>query len=78
MKFKGKINYTMDSEHPDKKYVEDWTENKVFSFSDTYAFDLSYTEGDAVNYIKRDLKLIAGGGYNADHIHNVTFKIEKL
>ncbi len=78
MKFKGKIRYTVDTEHPDIKYMEDWTENKVFSFSDTYTFDSSYTEEDAVNYIKRDLKLIAGGGYNADHIHNVTFEIEKL
>ncbi len=78
MKFKGKIRYTVDAEHPDIKYMEDWTENKVFLFSDTYIFDSSYTKEDAINYIKRDLKLIAGGGYNVDHIHNVTFEIEKL
>ncbi len=78
MKYYGKINYTMDAEHPDKKYVKDWTENKVFSFSDTYTFDSGYIEEDVINYIKRDLKLVAGGGYNADHIHNVTFEIKKL
>ncbi len=61
-----------------KKYVEDWTDNKELTFSDTYTFNSDYTKEDAVNYIKRDLKLIAGGGYNADHIHNVTFDIEKL
>ena len=36
------------------------------------------TEEDCVNYIKRDLKLVAGGGYNSDHIHNVTFEIERM
>ena len=61
MKYHGKINYTMDEEHPDRKYVEDWTENKVFSFSDTYTFNSGYTEEDVTNYIKRDLKLVAGG-----------------
>ena len=70
MKFKGKIIYTMDAEHPDKKYVEDWTEEKVFTYSDTYAFNSDYTEEEAIIYIKHDLKLVAGGGYNTDHIHN--------
>lgn len=78
MKYHGKINYTMDAEHPDRKYVEDWTKTKVFSFSDTYTFNSGYTEEDVTNYIKRDLKLVAGGGYNAKHIHNVTFEIKKL
>ena len=77
MKFNGKITYTMDAEHPDKKYVEDWTKEKVFTFSDTYTFNSDYTEEEAIIYIKHDLKLVAGGGYNTDHIHNVKFEIEK-
>ena len=77
MKFRGKIIYTMDAEHPDKKYVDDWTEGKVFTFSDTYTFNSDYTEEEAIIYIKHDLKLVAGGGYNTDHIHNVKFEIEK-
>jgi len=77
MKYYGKINYTIDKEHPDIKYMKDWTEDKVLSFYDIYAFDDNYTQEDCINYIKRDLKLVAGGGYNSDHIHNVTFEIER-
>ena len=50
----------------------------MLSFDDTYTFDDSYTEEECINYIKRDLKLVAGGGYNSDHIHNVTFEIERV
>lgn len=78
MKYYGKINCTIDKDHPDVQYVKDWTENKMLSFDDTYTFDDSYTEEDCINYIKRDLKLVAGGGYNSDHIHNVTFEIERV
>lgn len=49
----------------------------MLSFDDTYTFDDNYTQEDCINYIKRDLKLVAGGGYNSDHIHNVTFEIER-
>ena len=77
MKYYGKINCTIDKNHPDVQYVKDWTENKILSFDDTYTFDDSYTEADCINYIKRDLKLVAGGGYNSKHIHNVKFEIER-
>ncbi len=78
MKYYGKINYTIDKEHPDIKYMKDCTENEVLSFDDTYIFNDMYTQEDCINYIKRDLKLIAGGGYNSKHIHNVTFEIGEV
>jgi hypothetical protein len=71
----GEINFTIDNNHPDIKCVENWTEDKVFTFSDTYYFDECYTKEEITDYIKRDLKLVAGGGYNANHIHNVKFVI---
>ena len=37
-----------------------------------------YTKEEIESYIKRDLRLVAGGGYNSDHIHNVTFDIERI
>lgn len=78
MKYYGKINCTIDKNHPDVQYIEDWTENKVLSFNDTYTFADCYTEEDCINYIKRDLRLVAGGGYNSDHIHNVEFDIKRI
>jgi hypothetical protein len=67
----------MDKEHPDVKCVEDWTEDKVMKFADYYEFSTDYTRDEIESYIKHDLMLIAGGGYNTDHIHNVTFEIKQ-
>lgn len=77
MKYYGKISFTIDKGHPDIKYVDDWTEDKVLTFADTYTFNDDYTEEEIIPYIKRDLSLVAGGGYNTDHISNVTFEIGK-
>ena len=77
-KYHGKITYTIDKAHPDIKYVEDYTEEKIFTFEDTYSFDGEYPTENIKAYIKQDLMLVAGGGYNTDHIHNVKFEIEKL
>lgn len=82
-KYHGKITYTIDKDHPDIKYVADYTEEKIFTFEDTYSFDESRNlewqeESNIKAYIKRDLKLVAGGGYNTDHIHNVKFEINRV
>ena len=77
-KYNAKIMYTMDENHPDKKYVKDWTKDKKFTFQDVYTFTEDYEKEDMINYIKRDLGLVAGGGYNTDHIHNVKFEIKKI
>lgn len=78
MKYRGKISFTIDREHPDFKYAEDWTVDKIYTFEDVYTFDNDHMEESIVAYIKRDLRLVAGGGYNAEHIHNVTFEIERV
>lgn len=77
MKYHGKISFTIDKGHPDIKYVSDWEEDKVLTIEDTYTFNSDYSKENIIAYIKRDLSLVAGGGYNTDHIHNVTFEIEK-
>lgn len=78
MKYRGKISFTIDRVHPDFKYVEDWTAGKIYTFEDVYTFDNDHTEESIVAYIKRDLSLVAGGGYNAEHIHNAIFEIERV
>ena len=82
MKYNAKIYYTMNENHSDLDYVKDWTEDKEFVFSDTYTFnDEIYGDEDdemILNYIKRDLRLVAGGGYNSEHIHNVRFDIKRI
>lgn len=76
-RFYGKITFTMDKEHPDIKCVENWTEDKVFEFADYYEFSMDYTKDEIESYIKQDLKLVAGGGYDTEHIHNVNFEIRQ-
>lgn len=83
MIYYGKITYEIDKNHPDVNCVDGgWYEGKVFKYEDTYGFDERlYSPEDydmIINYIKKDLKLVAGGGYNTDHIHNVKFKIRRI
>lgn len=78
MKIHGKIIYTIDAEHPDIKYMPDWSESKILTFEDTYTFDNCYTFDDVEGCVKNDLSLVAGGGYNSEHIHNVKFEIARV
>lgn len=78
MEYSGKIFYTIDEGHPDIKYVKDWTEDVVYDFDDEYTFSEEWEEEIAIESIKNDLRLVAGGGYNTDHIHNVRFEINRM
>lgn len=74
------IYYTVDSEHPDIQYIKNPSE--IQSFTDTYTFDTNYvgnvTRLEMENYAKNDLRLVAGGGYNSKHIHNVSFEFKSV
>ena len=76
-KYNGKITFTIDQNHPDIKHVKDWMENKEFTFEDVYTFSEGIPMENIKEYIKRDLTLVAGGGYDSKHIHNVKFDIKK-
>lgn len=83
MKYYGKITYEIDENHPDVNYVVGgWYKGKMFEYEDTYDFNEIFYSPEGrdiiVNYIKKDLKLIAGGGYSTDHIHNVMFDIHRI
>lgn len=71
-KLKGTINFTTKDNHPDEK-------NYTGDYSDVYTFDSEmYDIESAKSFIKRDLKLVAGGGYRTDTIKNVNIDIIKL
>ena len=76
-RFYGKITFTIDKEHPDVRYVKEWTEDKVLEFEDYYTFSTDYTKDEIESYIKHDLMVVAGGGYKTEHIHNVNFEIRQ-
>lgn len=80
MTIKATIFFKAKETHPDVQYISDWTPDKELSYSDTYFMDEGcfYGLDDMYSYIKRDLKLVAGGGYNYDHIKDVRFDIKEV
>lgn len=81
---KGTIYYTVDKFHPDYQYI--LNPEKVQEFSDTYMFDVNNprsmqygaTMEEMISYMKHDLMLVAGGGYTAAHIHNISFEFKEV
>ena len=76
-KIEATIKYKMTKNHPDIEYAKDWDENKEYEFNDTYYIDDDYFWGKdhIISYIKNDLMLVAGGGYDADEIRDVKFNL---
>lgn len=80
MKINAKIKYKVKDTHPDLGDMpEHLWKNKVFTYDDEYTFDDDdWDEEGAKAYIRRDLALIAGGGYNAKHIYDAEYEMEVI
>ena len=76
MKYEGTIVYMIGPGHPDRKHVKDTS--KSFTYSDIFTFDREFPVEVIEDYIKRELALVAGGGYDTDHIYNVNVTIKKI
>lgn len=79
-KYSAKITYKIDSEHPDYECISPKKRNGTLDYSDVYTLDDDYYYGtdDMLDYMKEDLLLIAGGGYNWKHVHDVKFDIREI
>lgn len=75
-RFKASITYKVKETHPDIKYIDNPKER--LTFEDVYTFKENYNKNDVAGYIKNDLSLIAGGGYDDKHIDILSFSIEKI
>lgn len=69
--YNATIYFDTKGNHPDAP------NKQGLSFKDTYHIDTDMLWGSPIDYMKRDLMLIAGGGYKTDTIQNVTFYIQK-
>ena len=80
VKYNATIKYRMLSTHPDIECVSEWSRDKEFEYRDVYTMDMDYFDSkeEAIDYIKYDLRLVAGGGYNSDHIWNEKFEIRRI
>lgn len=72
IKIKGVITYKMKKNHPDLKYIPEDERGKTLEFCDIYYIDTDcfYGRDHIESYIKNDLMLVAGGGYDTDTIKN--------
>ena len=69
--YKARITYCVNPEtHPDFACMTDWFIGRVYDYEDTYNFSDEYSEEEVTEYIKRDLKLVAGGGYDTRGIYS--------
>lgn len=75
---KSIIKYKVKKNHPDLQYIDKDKRNDEFVFDDTYYIDTDCFDGieDIVAYIKRDLALVAGGGYDTDTIKDVNYQLD--
>lgn len=75
---KATIRYNITKDNPDFKYVE--SPEKPLVFTDTYRFSPEsefYDDPDyMMNFIKQDLLLVAGGGYDTKGVTNVKFEFK--
>lgn len=70
----AQINYDTTKEHTDTNGKA----LKNLSYKDTYKIDTDcfYGDEDITDYIKNDLLLVAGGGYDWKNITNINFAIK--
>ena len=78
MAIDGVIYFKVKKNHPDLKCLPENERDKTQVFKDTYFIDTDYFYGrdDIESYIKHDLKLVAGGGYDTNTIKNVKIDLK--
>ena len=79
IKIKATIYYKIKASHPNIGCLSDWRIDKEYRYSDTYTIDPDCFGGDddIEEYIKEDMLLVAGGGYDWKHIYDVRFEMER-
>ena len=80
VKIKGTIKFKLKKNHPDLQYVKPEERDKEQIFDDVYYIETDnfFGEDHIESYIKNDLKLVAGGGYDTDTIEDVKIKLERV
>lgn len=77
MKYRGTISYRITEDHPDRKYFKGDILERL-TYSDTYTIKEDMPRESIMHHIKNDLALVAGGGYNTDHIRDVQITIKEV
>lgn len=74
IKYQATVTGKAKANHPD------CSSNTELEYSDIYTIDTDYFYGgdDIYNYIKRDMLLVLGGGYDTSTVKNVKFNLNKV
>ncbi len=81
MTIKAKLTYTIKPTHPYFEYLaETWTPEKRFTDEETWHINPNYFYGeeDIEDFIKKDMLLTAGGGYDWKGIDNIEFEMKEV
>lgn len=72
-KYHARINYDTDGNHPDAPNA------RGLMYEDVYTIDTDLFMGydSPEEFIREDLALVAGGGYDTRHITNVKYTIRR-
>ena len=78
--FKATLKFKVDKNHPDIKCIKN--PDEPIKFSDTYRFNENYYNLNDIEEMEArahsDLSIVAGGGYDAEHIHEISWEFEDL
>ena len=70
-KYNATIVFDTKNNHPDDKNINNLKYNDIYTVDTDYFNDNQHI----INYIKNDMRLVAGGGYETNTIKNVKFTI---
>jgi len=74
IKYKAIISGVSNEKHPDCKAGLKLTYDDIYTI-DTDCF---YSNDDIKSYIKRDMALVLGGGYQTDTVNNINFSLTEV
>lgn len=79
-RFEGKIEYTIDKNHPDYDCCPVDERDGILTYSDTYTMDENYflDRDEMIHYIEADLLCVACGGHSTACAHNVKYEITEV
>ena len=76
--FDAKIWFQIDKNHKDYYCVPDNMRNEVLTYEDRYTFTDALSDRIIRQKIRKDLLLVAGGGYDWKHVVDPVISIQEV
>lgn len=76
--FDAKIWFQIDKGHKDYALVPEKMRNSVLTYEDRYTFTDALSDSKIRQKIRKDLLLVAGGGYDWEHVVDPVISIQEV